>query len=112
MRPTNTLARGALLLSLSLSLLGCGTLRAVLTPPPPAAAPVSADEKAATCPHVPQILTQPTRVPGSCLNARTGDDYQACIEGLLGEPGRPETGALGACNLDKADIRARLESDQ
>lgn len=45
------------------------------------------------------------------MDAQTGDDYQACIEGLLGEPGKPETGALGACNQDKADIRDRLEPE-
>ena len=80
-----------------------------MTPPPPAAAPVSAEEKQATCPHIPRILTQPTRVPESCKTAYTGDGYQACLEALLGEPGIPESGALGACNIDKADIRARLE---
>lgn len=104
-------ARGALLLCLAAYLSGCASLRAALMPPPPAAAPVSADERQATCPHIPQILTDPVRVPASCMNAQIGDDYQACLEGLLGEPGKPETGVVGACNLDKADIRKRLESD-
>lgn len=73
---------------------------------------MSAEEKQATCPHVPQILTDPVRVPRICMDAQSGDDYQACIEGLLGEPGKPETGALGACNQDKADIRDRLEPEK
>lgn len=105
-------ARGVLLLCLMCSLPACETLRAALTPPPPAAAPVSADEKRATCPHVPQILTAPVRAPSICKDARLGDDYQACLEGLLGEPGQPETGALGACNQDKADIRERLSEER
>lgn len=109
MTPTRKLARGALLLCLTVFLPACETLRAALRPPPPAAAPVSADEKQATCPHIPEILTAPLRVPLICKEARKGDDYQACLEALLGEPGRPDTGVLGACNQDKADIRGRLE---
>ena len=86
-------------------------LRSVLTQPQPTPAAVSAEAQQAICPRVPQILTDPSRVPTVCKQVAIGDDYQACLEGLLGEPGKPETGALGACNQDKADIRQRIEGD-
>ncbi len=100
-----------MLLCLSLCLTGCETLRSALTQPQPAPA-VSADAQQAICPRIPKILTDPTRVPTVCKQVAIGDDYQACLEGLLGEPGKPETGAMGACNQDKADIRKRLEGDK
>lgn len=87
-------------------------LRSVLTQQPQTPAPVSAEAQQAICPRVPKILTDPTRVPTVCKRVAIGDDYQACLEGLLGEPGKPETGALGACNQDKADIRQRIEGDK
>lgn len=102
---TRILLRGALLLCLSLCLTACETLRAALTKPQP-----SLDE--AVCPHVPRILTDPLRVPAVCKkDGHTDDDYQACLEAIFGEPGKPETGLFGTCNIDRSDVRKRLDAE-
>ena len=69
---------------------------------------VSEDAKEAICPHVPEILTEPVRVPDECKNAAVGDDYQACLEAVFGPKDKPEEGIVGACNADKFDIRKCL----
>jgi len=102
---TKSLLIGAALLFQSVCLTGCATLRAALMPPPP-----SLEE--AVCPHVPRILTDPIRVPAKCIkDDYLGDDYQGCLEAVFGEPGKPETGVFGTCNIDRADVRKRLEAE-
>jgi len=96
------LAIGLQSLFLAVLLSGCGTVRGLLTPPPAPLPPP-------LCTTIPASLTEPVPPPEPCLGAAVGDDYQACLEGLLGTRERPEDGALMACNNKLIRIREELE---
>lgn len=97
---------GALPLFLSLCLPGCGSLLKVLKGPPEA--PTVSE---AACPRVPKTILEPTKIPEICFNVVTGDDYQACLEGIFGSKENPEHGALTSCNADKATVLKILDGE-
>lgn len=94
---TMLLRRGALLLSLLLSLSGCGTLRGLLTPPP---APPTCEKPT---PPPPAELFAPVPAPSICYRIATGEDHQDCGESALG--------ALAACNSKLAKAGETINKD-
>lgn len=94
MRVTRAPRVGLLSLCLMLSLSGCGTLRAMLSPPP-------APPPAQVCPSLPSALTAPVAVPDICLHVIDGESLLDCVEAALP--------ALKACNAQLLTIDAKLK---
>ena len=61
---------------------------------------------------VPEILLRETKIPTVCRFQSVNDDMQGGVEGLLGSPEEPESGAFRSCNNDKAKIREILSKER